>query len=43
VDGRGPQGEIHAQGFDILDGGARVIFRGRARALLQAHQESVTP
>jgi len=43
VDGRGPQGEIHAQGFDILDGGARVVFRGHARALLQPHQESVTP
>lgn len=43
VDGRGPQGEIHAEGFDILDGGARVIFRGRSRALLQQHQESVAP
>jgi len=43
VDGRGPQGEIHAEGFDILDGGARVIFRGRSRAVLQQHQETVTP
>ena len=43
VDGRGPQGEIHAQGFDILDGGARVVFRGHARAILQPHQEPVTP
>lgn len=43
VEGRGPQGEIHAEGFDILDGGARVLFRGRSRALLQANQESVTP
>ena len=43
VDGRGPQGEIHAEGFDILDGGARVIFRGRSRALLQQHQDSGTP
>jgi lipopolysaccharide export system protein LptC len=43
VEGRGPQGEIHAEGFDILDGGARVVFRGRSRVLLQPHQESVTP
>jgi lipopolysaccharide export system protein LptC len=43
VDGRGPQGEIHAEGFDILDGGTRVLFRGHSRALLQQHQESVTP
>jgi len=43
VKGRGPQGEIHAEGFDILDGGARVVFRGRSRALLQPRQESVTP
>jgi len=41
VDGRGPQGEIHAEGFDVLDGGARVIFRGHSRALLQ--QNSVMP
>jgi lipopolysaccharide export system protein LptC len=41
VEGRGPQGEIHAEGFDILDGGARVIFRGHSRALLQ--QNSVMP
>lgn len=43
VQGRGPQGEIRAEGFDILDGGARVIFRGHARAVLQPHQESATP
>jgi lipopolysaccharide export system protein LptC len=43
VEGRGPQGEIHAEGFDILDGGMRVIFRGRSRALLQPQPESVTP
>jgi lipopolysaccharide export system protein LptC len=43
VEGRGPQGEIHAEGFDILDGGTRVIFRGRSRALLQSRQNSVTP
>jgi len=41
VVGRGPQGEIRAEGFDILDGGARVIFRGHSRALLQ--QNSVMP
>lgn len=43
VEGRGPQGEIRAEGFEILDGGARVIFRGRSRALFQAQQDSVTP
>jgi len=43
VNGRGPQGEIQAEGFEILDGGARVIFRGRSRAILHPHQESVTP
>jgi lipopolysaccharide export system protein LptC len=43
VEGHGPQGEIQAEGFDILDGGTRVIFRGRSRALLQPQQNSVTP
>jgi lipopolysaccharide export system protein LptC len=43
VNGRGPQGEIQAEGFEILDGGARVIFRGRSRALFQPQQDSVTP
>jgi lipopolysaccharide export system protein LptC len=43
VEGRGPQGEIHAEGFEILDGGARVVFRGRAWALFQPQQESVSP
>ncbi len=43
VEGRGPQGEIRAEGFEILDGGARVIFRGRSRALFQPQQDSVTP
>jgi lipopolysaccharide export system protein LptC len=41
VEGRGPQGQIQAEGFDVLDGGARVIFRGHSRALLQ--QNSVMP
>ncbi len=43
VNGRGPQGEIQAEGFEILDGGTRVIFRGRSQALFQPQQESVTP
>ena len=43
VEGRGPQGEIRAEGFEILDGGARVIFRGRSRAVFQPQQDSVTP
>jgi lipopolysaccharide export system protein LptC len=43
VEGRGPQGEIRGEGFEILDGGARIIFRGRSRALFQPQQDSVTP
>jgi lipopolysaccharide export system protein LptC len=43
VNGHGPQGEIQAEGFEILDGGTRVIFRGRSRALFQPQQDSVTP
>lgn len=43
VNGRGPQGEIRAEGFEILDGGTRVIFRGRSRALFQPQQASVMP
>jgi lipopolysaccharide export system protein LptC len=43
VNGRGPQGDIQAEGFDILDGGPRVIFRGRSRAIFQPQQDSVTP
>ncbi len=43
VEGHGPQGQIQAEGFEILDGGTRVIFRGRSRAVFQPQQESVTP
>jgi len=43
VSGRGPQGDIQAEGFDILDGGTRVVFRGRSRATFQPQQDSVTP
>lgn len=43
VSGRGPQGEIQAEGFEILDGGTRVVFRGRSRVLFQPQQDSVTP
>ena len=42
VEGRGPQGEIQAEGFEILDGGARIIFHGRSRAFFQPQQNSVT-
>lgn len=35
VEGRGPQGEIYAEGFEIADNGARVVFRGRSRAVFQ--------
>jgi lipopolysaccharide export system protein LptC len=43
VEGHGPQGRIQAEGFEILDGGTRVIFRGRCRAVFQPQQDSVTP
>ena len=43
VNGRGPQGEIQAEGFEILDGGARVIFHGRSRAIFQPQQDLGTP
>ena len=44
VEGRGPQGDIKAEGFDILDGGTRVIFRGRTHVVFQSRQDSsVTP
>jgi lipopolysaccharide export system protein LptC len=43
VEAHGPQGQIQAEGFEILDGGTRVIFRGRSRAVFQPQQEAVTP
>lgn len=43
VEGRGPDGEVTAEGFQILDDGARVLFTGRSRAVLRPQQESPTP
>jgi lipopolysaccharide export system protein LptC len=43
VSGRGPQGEIQSEGFEILDGGTRVIFSGRSRAVFRPRQDSVAP
>lgn len=43
VEGHGPDGDVTAEGFQILDDGARVIFTGRSRAILRPRQESPTP
>lgn len=43
VEGHGPDGDVTAEGFQILDDGARVIFTGRSRAILRPQQESPTP
>jgi lipopolysaccharide export system protein LptC len=33
VEGSGPQGELHAEGLEVLDRGERVIFTGRSRVV----------
>lgn len=43
IEGTGPQGEIHAEGFEIVDGGASVIFRGKSRAVIRPQAEISTP
>jgi lipopolysaccharide export system protein LptC len=43
VHGRGPDGEIQAEGFQIVDQGARVMFLGRTHATLRAKQDGETP
>jgi lipopolysaccharide export system protein LptC len=43
IEGRGPQGQISAEGFEILDEGARVIFRGQSRAVLKPRPDRHTP
>ncbi|MDJ0608270.1 MAG: LPS export ABC transporter periplasmic protein LptC [Kiloniellales bacterium] len=34
VAGQGPEGELKAQGFQVLDKGERIIFTGRSRVLI---------
>jgi lipopolysaccharide export system protein LptC len=36
VDGQGPFGQIHSEGFRILDRGHRLIFTGKARLVMTA-------
>ena len=35
VEGHGPSGAIDADGFRVLDGGARILFGGHARLTLR--------
>ena len=43
VEGRGPDGNVQAEGFQIVDQGARVIFLGHTRALFTPKQDQATP
>lgn len=43
VEGHGPDGDVTAQGFQILDDGMRVLFTGRSRIVLRSQQEAPTP
>lgn len=43
VQGSGPQGEIRAEGFQIADDGARVMFTGRSHAVFRPEQEPDQP
>lgn len=40
VDGDGPSGVIASQGFQVVDGGAIVVFTGPARAVLASAREN---
>jgi lipopolysaccharide export system protein LptC len=39
VEGQGPFGDLVAEGFEVLDRGARVLFTGRSRAVLYPQAE----
>jgi len=43
VEGKGPDGNVQAQGFQIVDQGTRVIFLGRTRAVFTPKQDQATP
>jgi lipopolysaccharide export system protein LptC len=42
VDGHGPTGTISAEGFRVLDNGARVFFTGPARLVLRPDPQAAT-
>lgn len=39
VEGQGPFGDLEAEGFQVLDSGARVLFTGKSRAVLYPKPE----
>ncbi len=39
VEGQGPFGNLEAEGFEVLDRGARVLFTGKSRAVLYPKSE----
>ena len=39
VEGQGPFGNLEAEGFQVLDRGARVLFMGKSRAVLYPNNE----
>jgi lipopolysaccharide export system protein LptC len=43
VEGHGPQGDITAQGFQIIDKGDIVIFTGQSNLLLKSTKEQTAP
>lgn len=43
VEGQGPFGDLEAEGFEVLDRGARVLFTGRSRAVLYPQAERRAP
>ena len=42
VEGQGPFGNLEAEGFEVLDRGARVLFTGKSRAVLYPKTEQET-
>lgn len=42
VEGQGPFGNLEAEGFEVLDRGARVLFTGKSRAVLYPKTEQDT-
>jgi len=43
VQGQGPDGTIHSEGFELLDGGAVVHFTGHARLVLSSDSGGIAP
>ena len=43
IEGHTPDGDIRAEGFEIVDGGASIIFHGRSRAVFRPQPERATP